>query len=142
MHCYDINVTILVILRCIKTRVCRIVASCVFIMLSSRHHCPFPRHFCRPGRSPVTTGRSLPSPNPSPGDHSCFLSEVKIFLKMLNVINTFIQYVFCLLLFLNFESYLGRFCLSLGTEKNHPFLLALTPCLHLGSTWNLCLCPE
>lgn len=60
---------------------------------------------------------------------------------MLNVINIFIQYVFCLLLFLNFESYLGRFCLSLGTEKNHPFLLAFTPCLYLGSTWNPCLCP-
>ena len=58
--------------------------------------------------SPLAAPKTFLSPRkeppPQPRRPLPFLVQVKIFLKMLNVVNVFTQDVFCLLLFLNFES--------------------------------------
>lgn len=64
------------------------------------------------------------------------LSQV-IYLKMLNV-NTSFQYIFCLLLFLDFKSYLGVFRPLLSSKEIHLFFLVLFHFLWLAfwSIWS------
>lgn len=58
---------------------------------------------------------------------------------MLNVINTSFQYIFCLLLFLDFKSYLGVFRPLLSSKEIHLFFLVLFHFLYLAfwSIWSL-----